>query len=135
MSESWNAERPSQTLGVRFSSSLAFGKMNDAQDGYALQIKSAELRLARQRFLAEQDWQNLVLSFEEAKERLTAAEELEAGQRAKLDHERRRQLNGRSTLFQVLTYENDYSDAQSIRLATLAELLQIAAQMKLYGVN
>ena len=135
LSQSWDGNKPTKVIGVRFSSPLAFGKMGDTQDGYAKQIKSAEYRYDRQRFLQEQSWRDLSLRFNEAKERLLAAEELESNQREKLDYERKRQENGRSTLFQVLTFESDYLGAQGVRLRTWAELLQISAQMKLYGVN
>lgn len=135
LSESWDGSKPTKVIGLRFSSPLAFGKMGDTQDGYAKQIKSAEYRYERQRFLQEQNWRDLALRFNEAKVRLLAAEELEANQREKLDYERKRQENGRSTLFQVLTFETDYLGAQGVRLRTWAELLQISAQMKLYGVK
>ncbi|MGE0761733.1 MAG: TolC family protein [Bdellovibrionales bacterium] len=133
--ESWDGQKPTKVVGLRFSSPLALGRLSDTQEGYARQIKSAEQRYERQRFLQEQDWRDLVLRFNEAKERLGAAEELEKTQREKLDYERQRQERGRTTLFQVLNFETDYLNAQGVRLRTLAELLQIAAQMKLYGVN
>ena len=135
LSQSWEGGKPTKVIGLRFSSPLAFGKMGDTQDGYAKQIKSAQYRYERQRFLQEQDWRDLTLRFNEAKERLAAAEELEKNQREKLDYERERQERGRSTMFQVLTFESDYLGAQGVRVKTWAELLQIAAQMKLYGVN
>lgn len=133
LSESWNDERPTKVVGLRFSSPLAWGTMSDVQEGYAKQAKAAELTYERRKFLQQQDWQDLIVRFQEAKERLIAAETLEQAQREKLDHERQRQSRGRSTLFQVLTFETDYLGAQGLRLKTLAELVQLASQMKLYG--
>lgn len=135
LAESWDGDKPTKVVGLRFNSPLAIGTMNNTQDGYAKQIRSAEYRIERQRFLQEQQWRDLTLRFAEAKERLLAADELEKTQREKLDYERDRQGRGRTTLFQVLTFESDYSNAQSVKIRTWAELLQIAAQMKLYGAK
>ena len=134
-SESWAGNLPAKAIGVRFSTPLAFGKMSDTQTGYAKMAKAAELDWSRKKLVQELDWRDIVNRFNETKERLSAAEELETLQKEKLAHERRRQERGRATLFQVLTFESEYSNDQSTRLRFLAELLQIAAQMKLYGVT
>lgn len=132
--DSFEGNRPTKAVGVRFETPLFLGDLSDTQAGYAKQAKAAELALDRRKFLAEQDWRDLNLKFTEAKERLALADELEKAQLEKLNHERGRHEKGRSTLFQVLTYESDYSSAQATRLKALNDLLQIAASMKLYGV-
>lgn len=134
VSESWNSDLPTKMIGLKFSSPLNLGAMGDVQEGYAKQAKAAELQFSRKRFLQQQEWRDLVLRFNETKSRLSSIESLERAQRAKLDHERQRQERGRTTLFQVLTFETDYLAAQNQRLRTLTELLQLVAQMKLYGV-
>ncbi|MBX7230781.1 MAG: TolC family protein [Bdellovibrionales bacterium] len=131
-SESWE-RRPTQIIGVRFSTPISWSQMTDLQHGYAKEARAAELNYQRQEFLQQQDWRDLKLHFIEAKSRLAEAEELEKVQKEKLDHERSRQEWGRTTLFQVLTFEGDLISAQALRLRYLAEVLQVAAQMKLYG--
>lgn len=135
LSEGWNGDLPTKMIGLKFSSPLNFGAMGDVQEGYAKQAKAAELQYNRKRFLQEQEWRDLVLKLNETKARLAAIESLEKAQRVKLDFERQRQDRGRTTLFQVLTFETDYLASQNQRIRTLAELLQLVAQMKLYGVT
>jgi len=135
LSEGWNGDLPTKMIGLKFSSPLNFGAMGDVQEGYAKQAKAAELQYNRKKFLQEQEWRDLVLKLNETKARLAAIESLEKAQRVKLDFERQRQDRGRTTLFQVLTFETDYLASQNQRIRTLAELLQLVAQMKLYGVT
>lgn len=134
-SESWDGKRPTKAIGLRFSSPLSFGTLSDDQAGYQKDYHSAQVVLERRRLLQEQDWSDLVARFREAKERLTASEELESAQKEKLEHERKRHERGQTTLSQVLTFETDLLNAQGLHLRTLAEVLQVAAQMKLYEVN
>ncbi len=134
-SESFASNRPTSAIGIRFSSPLTFLDSKSVRDGYEEQKISAEYNLQRKKFLLEQDWNDLLRKFREAKERLVDANSLEAAQKEKLDYERKRQELGRTTLFQVLNFETDYLKSQEIRLKTTAELLQLAAQMKLYGVD
>jgi outer membrane protein TolC len=62
-------------------------------------------------------------------------ERLEKTQLNKLEHERIRRSQGRTTTQQVLNFELDYEQAQLSRLRAMSEMLQLIAQMKLYGGN
>lgn len=135
MDEAFSDERPTKIVGIRFSSPLDFSRKNKVQQGWELEAKAAELEYQRKTFEQERDWTELRRRFFETQERLQTAVELEKAQREKLNYERDRQERGRSTLLQVLTFETDLKNAEGLRLRTLAELLQIAAQMKLYGVS
>jgi len=109
--------------------------LGDVQEAYSRKARAEELNYEHQKFLQTQEWQDIVHKFAETKERLLAAETLESVQKEKLEHERQRQTKGRTTLFQVLTFETEYSNAQLARLKALTDLLQLAAKMRLYGVN
>ena len=128
-------QRPSTTVGVRFSAPLDFGVLSRAREGYAAEAAAAEHTLARKVFEEERDWADLTAKFMQSRERLKLYTELEKTQKEKLDYERDRQRRGRSTLQQVLIYETDFQMAQLGRIRTLAELLTLNAQMKLYGVS
>jgi outer membrane protein TolC len=69
-----------------------------------------------------------------AREKIRLYEELESSQREKLDFERSRQKSGRSTIAQVILFETDYEQTQFARIRSLAEVLSLNANMKLYGV-
>ena len=82
----------------------------------------------------ERDWHDLTARFSLAKEKVRLYEDLEKAQQEKLEHERTRQKAGRTTMAQVIQFENDFEQTQFARIRSLAELLNLNAQMKLYGV-
>lgn len=127
--------RGSSAIGIRISAPLDFSTQNQVREGYELEASAAEFLAARKAFEEEKDWLDLTAKFGQAQERLVLFNDLEKTQREKLDYERDRQQRGRSTLQQVLLFETDYKQAQLGRLRTLAELLTLNAQMKLYGVS
>lgn len=135
VSESLQGKQPTKIIGLKFSTPLSFETMAEAKKSYQSQVKAAELSYQKIKLAQDQDWNQLVLRLNEAKDRYQTAEELEKIQKEKLDYERDRQERGRTTLFQVLNFETDYLDAQKLRLVMLNELLQITSQMKLYGVK
>jgi outer membrane protein TolC len=127
--------RPFTTIGLKFSAPLDFGTQSNVRQGYKVEAEAADLTYQRKTFEAERDWADLVAKFRQAKERLTLVSELEKSQKSKLDYERQRHESGRSTTQQVLLFEADFDQAQLGRLQTLAEVLNLNAQMKLYGVS
>lgn len=127
--------RPGTTVGVRMMASLDVINQNKVRQGYAAEAQAADWVYQRKVFEEERDWQDLTFKFKEAKERLKLFTELEKIQNEKLAYERDRQQRGRSTLQQVILFEIDLQNAQQGRIRTLAELLNLNAQMKLYGVS
>lgn len=126
---------PTTTIGLRLSAPLDFSTLKRVREGYAASAAAADLNYQRKAFEEQRDWSDLTAKFQQAKERFKLYTELEKSQKEKLDYERNRQQRGRSTLQQVLLFEQDYEQAQIGRIATLAELLGLNAQMKLYGVS
>ncbi len=127
--------RVSTTVGVRATIPLDFATTSRVREGYDAQATASTHVFERKAFEEERDWTDLVNKFTQAKQRLKLYEELEKQQREKLLYERDRQSRGRSTLQAVLIYEGDYQISQLGRIRTLAELLTLNAQMKLYGVS
>jgi len=78
-------------------------------------------------------WENTVNSITSAKLRLSKAKILEKAQYTKWQLESERHKKGRSTLSQVLNFEQDYANAKSTVLRTKRDLLIAFAQAKLFG--
>ncbi|HAN03948.1 MAG TPA: TolC family protein, partial [Elusimicrobia bacterium] len=57
---------------------------------------------------------------------------IEEAQRAKLEYEKQRLKEGRTTTYQVLTFEQDYTNAQYTRVSAAAQVLSTLANLKLY---
>lgn len=129
------SSQPITLIGLRLNVPLDFDALEKIKEGYAAEANAAHQAFKRKVFEEEKDWQDLTSKFSQAKERLILYEDLVNVQHQKLNHERDRQQRGRSTLQQVLLFETDFEQAQLGHLRTLAEVLLLNAQMKLYGVS
>ena len=100
--------------------------------GYIKEEKGAELNYQRKLFDEEMEWNELNLKFSEAKRRLGLAKEIEKTQQKKLENERARMKMGRSVLYQVVLFEQDYANSQLLTLKTELQFLAFLSQMKTY---
>ncbi|MBF0441998.1 MAG: TolC family protein [Oligoflexales bacterium] len=126
-------DQPTWVVGLSFSTPLDFDTIRRANSGYRLEALAAEEIYQRKKFEKDQEWRNLLAKLGEAKKRLHLAEEIEKVQKSKLENERIRNQRGRSTLYQVISAEQDYASAQQSKLMRINEVLQVAAQMKTYA--
>jgi outer membrane protein TolC len=131
--ESVRLNNPTKSVGVRFSVPLDFGTVSDARKGLKLQETAADLNYQKTVFDVEKQWSDLSQRFLEAKQRLLLARSIEDAQQKKLENERGRLNRGRTTTYQVLLFEQDYRQSQLTRIQAQADVLQILAQMKLFG--
>jgi len=127
--------RPSSAIGVRLTAPLNLGTLSQTREAYAAEARAADWQYQRKVFEEERDWADLTAKFRETKTRYHLFSDLEKIQKEKFEYEHERQARGRSTLQQVLMFETDLENAQLGRLRTLAELMTLSAQMKLYGVS
>ncbi|MCX6112368.1 MAG: hypothetical protein NTY22_03655 [Proteobacteria bacterium] len=70
---------------------------------------------------------------DETKQKLKIAKELEDAQYNKYVYEQKRQLRGQTTTYQVLTFEQDYANAQYNRIKIEADVLSYIAKMKTFN--
>ncbi|MBK7892530.1 MAG: TolC family protein [Bdellovibrionales bacterium] len=132
--ESWQNDKPSSTIGIRLQIPLDQSITDRAQSGWLKEAQASRLLSERKLLEEERDWNDLTARFSLAKEKVRLYEDLELAQQQKLEHERTRQKAGRTTMAQVIQFENDFEQTQFARIRSLAELLNLNAQMKLYGV-
>lgn len=130
---SFNNNQPTKVIGVKLSVPLDLGLISDVQRGYESEARAQELVWERKQLEQEREWHDLEKQFSETKEKLAMIVGLEQVQLEKLNFEKDRHGRGRTTLFQVLTFENDYYVAQEQRVRTLTDLLNLLSKMKLYG--
>lgn len=134
-SESWDDDRPTTVVGIRFSAPLDPSAMSSVRKGYAKERAAAELSYRNAVFNQNQNWSDLTQKLHESKTRLKLARSVEQAQERKLAHERNRLTSGRTTTYQVLLFEQDYSQAQLVRIQAQADVLQIIALMKTYSAG
>jgi outer membrane protein TolC len=133
MGTSWNADNPYLTASLKLTVPLDQGVVSTLNEGYRAQAASAEAAVERAKFDLDQDWLDLQKHFKDAMSRLSLARELEKLQGEKLKWERERFNLGRTTSFQVLQFEDNYSDASLSRLRVESELITIRAKARLYN--
>jgi outer membrane protein TolC len=133
LGNSFNTQRPTTSIGIRLNASLDLGLVHDVREGWEARKQAAEYSYKRKLLEQETQWNDLVDRFGQDKVRVSLYDKLEKAQKVKLDYERERRGRGLTTTQQVIYFEQDYQQAQLGRIQTEADLLQVLAQMKLYG--
>ncbi len=127
--------QPTYTVGLTFIAPLDFFTLNQIQQGYDSDYAAAQRNLDSAKLNESQDWRNLLKSWEDVNTRLSLAKEIQDLQEEKLKNETERFNNGRTTTFQLLSFEDDFDQAQLNTLRLGVEKLSILAQAKLYNAN
>ncbi len=135
ISNSFKTNHTTSAIGVRFNTPLDFGTTSSAIDGYKKEQVAAEYNYQRKVFDQDREWNDLLTKFEDAKIKLELAEKISETQRTKTLNERNRLSNGRTTTFQVLTFEVDNASADLLRIQTETDLLNIYAQLKIFSAG
>jgi outer membrane protein TolC len=121
-------DHPTWSVGAQFNLPLDFWTAQRTADGYELNYKSALLTLKDKRSQVNQEWSDLRNHLTDVDKRLGMASQIEEIQKNKADQERKRLELGRTTQFQLLSFENDYSLARLNRLSLVLEKLSYLAQ-------
>ena len=119
---------PTWTLGAQLNVSLDVFTAQRTADGYERNYKSALLALKDKEIGVSQEWKDLKDHLMDVDKRLAMATQIEDIQKNKANEERRRLELGRTTQFQLLSFENDYSLARLNRLSLVLEKLSYLAQ-------
>lgn len=130
--DSYTANRPTFNAGFKFVLPLDLSAMSDARRAAAQLEGAAELDWKQKQLDQEQEWADLTARLIDARERYVLATQIESVQEEKLVYERRRLRQGRTTTFQVLQFEQEFTGAALARASAAAEVLQLVSQLKLY---
>ena len=109
--------------------------MKSSIDGYKKEQIAAEYNYQRKVFDQDREWNDLLTKFQDAKVRLDLVEKIAEAQKIKTTNERNRLNNGRTTTFQVLSFELDLAAADVQRIQTETDLLNIYAQLKIFSAG
>ena len=130
---SFTTQNPIFTLGVKLNFPLYFWETSEIRSGRVKQQLAAELSTQQKTLESETQFKDLALKFTEAQSRLKMADELVTLQKEKLEYEKYRFNLGRTTTYQVLTFEQDYAQALISRLQVENQILAIHAQLKTFS--
>ena len=131
-SDSLGWSKPTASAGLSFSIPLNYGAAKEAGAGALLKEKAAKLQYKQKLLDQASERLDLLAKLEDARERLKLSYTIEEAQRLKAEYEKTRLKEGRTTTYQVLTFEQDYTNAQYGRVSAAAEVLYTFADLKLY---
>ncbi len=134
ISQSFSLDYPSTAVGIRLSMPLDFWQLSKVRAGYNKEIKGAKCQYEQKLFEDKRLWQDLRVKLESLYKRVDVASQLEKIQWLKLQAERERLTNGKTTTYSVLTFEQDYANSHVSRLVIQDEMLSLIAQLKTFGV-
>ena len=133
INNSFKTDHDTRAIGVRFLAPLDFGTTHDNISGYNKEKIAAEQNFQRKFFDQEEQWNDLVNKFEDAKIRLSLIEKIEEAQKIKASNERDRLNRGRTVTFQVLNFEQDYAQSQLARIQSETNILNIYSQLQIFN--
>lgn len=124
---------PAYTLGVRLSVPLDRDSVNDVQKAANLKRYGLNYAIKRNRYESIVGLSQLRLEYEQLSAQLSLVRTLVSAQESKLKSERERSRYGRSTTFQLLTFEQDYQQARQDLIRTQGQIWQLSGQAILYS--
>jgi len=133
LSGPFNQGKPTAAIGFRLNVPLDPLVYRGIQSGWAKEKQAGELLLERKIFEDHAGWVDLDAKINEARRRLELSSTIEKIQKEKLANEETRLSQGRTTTYQVLSFEQDFLSAQVSRIRAQTDVLELLAQMKLYG--
>ena len=119
---------PTWNIGAEFNLPLDVFTSSTVAEGYKKNYESSLLSLKDKQLQVNQEWKDLADRLQDVDRRLAMTAQIESIQQDKADQEKKRLELGRTTEFQLLSFENDYNDARLNHLAVIVEKLSILAQ-------
>jgi outer membrane protein TolC len=129
------ADRESAYFGVRFQMPLNVSAQADAREGAKQTQAAAELNHKYLMYSQDQEWIDMTSLFKDAQTTLKLAETMEKAQKAKLENERVRLRQGRTTTYQILLFEQDYLASEMARIRAATQIINLKSQIQLYSSN
>lgn len=126
------SNRNSYAYGVQFTVPLHLGASADAREGARLRQAAADADLEFKKKDQDLQWADLVANHQESLNRLDLLGQIVKAQLEKLQEEKRLIRLGRSSLFNVLNFEQEYLRSEKVRAQSLYESLSLRLQGQLY---
>jgi outer membrane protein TolC len=132
-SDSFGPTGPKYAVGARVSVPLNVGLLSEVRDGRRREMDAATARKLRKEFESVDDWRDLEMRLVDARARVELTQSIEDAQRARVETERRRQSEGRTTTYFVLQAEQDWAAARRERVNAELGVRVALARMKPYS--
>lgn len=128
----FDREFPRYEIGVQLTMPLGFGNIQSLRAGKELEVQAQKLEYAQAKYQLDKVFYGLRDKVNELLAKIETAKDLKDLQQRKLANENERLRQGRSTSFQVLSFEEDLASAELELLQMQTELRHLMAQLKLF---
>lgn len=135
VTQSFSFNYPTTAVGLRLSMPLNVCQLKKDRLGYRKEIRGAKYLFQQKIYENNRLWQEITLKIRNAQDRLAIATQLEQIQLKKLENEQQRLRNGRTTTYQVLLFEQEYTHTQIASLEIKDEILTLLAELKTFGAT
>ena len=126
--QAFSVDHPTYDIGAQFNLPLDVFTASQVAEGYQKNYESAALAMKDKQVQVAQDWKDLSDKLSDVNQRLDMTAQIEDIQKNKADQEKQRLEFGRTTEFQLLSFENDYNAARLNHLSVIAEKLSLLAE-------
>ncbi len=133
VSDSVSPDAPRWTAGVRVSVPLDLSVLRAARSGHRAEAAAAGRRARRAAYESAANWKDLTDRLEDARRRVALAGEIEKAQLERVETERRRHGEGRTTTFFVLQAEQDWAAARRSLVGAELQVKLASARLKPYS--
>ena len=132
VSSTLNKSAPTGKIGLEFSMPINIGLSADIRKGARYKASADKISYREKLLQQEIDWQNLQENLKDYQENLRLATQIENAQKAKLENERNLLERGRTSTYQILVFEQEYSNSELTTQQIAQKLHELIAEQKLY---
>lgn len=129
---SFSSDNPVYTIGLSLSMPLDFSALKKAKSAYRRNIQVAQYEYERKVFEDKNNFSDLSLKINEGQSQLKTLKQLVEVQKEKYENEAKILKKGRSTTFQVLSFEQEYLSTQLRLIQLKSNIANLTTQRKLY---
>lgn len=130
--KTFSGKYPAYMVGLRLSVPLDRSSVDDVQRAAVMKQSGLSSAVRRNRYESMVGLSQLRLDYEQLSAQLRVVRKLVEAQDSKIKTERERSKYGRSSTFQILTFEQDYQQARQDLIRTQGQLWQLTGQALLY---
>jgi outer membrane protein TolC len=124
---------PSGKVGIELSMPLNLFLTSDIKKGARSKASAEKTNYKQKAFQQEIDWQNLLQNITDFKENLKLSLQVQNIQKLKLENERNLLKQGRTSTYQILVFEQEFSNAELNTQQIAQKLHELIAEQKLYN--
>lgn len=119
-------------IGVVFSMPLDFGLIRTSRLANEAAYKAQEMRANQFKRQSSIQWDDLLRSIDEQKQRIVTALDLAKLQNEKSHEERSRYEKGKTTAFQAISFEQEAAESDLLVLQLMTQLRRLESQARIY---